>query len=139
MHYLTVDTEHEPGSVTVVDVSDRTPDVQTTVAVLGNVGDPHSGHACRDAEVLASVAGWYVSGAWGLVTDARVAPVSDAGSGPTGADLLGLERCAVCTNAFGYDADEPATYRWRRTGHAGFVCRYCADEVGRETPAEPVS
>jgi hypothetical protein len=44
-------------------------------------------------------------------------------------DPLGLERCALCSNAFGYDADEAATYRWRTTGHAGFVCRTCADEV----------
>ena len=91
MHVLTIDTEHEPGSVAVVDVSDRTPDVQTTVAVLGNVGDPHGEDACRVATVLAEAAGWYVSGAWGLVTDAWVAPVSDAGSGPEVIDPLGRE------------------------------------------------
>ena len=44
-------------------------------------------------------------------------------------DPLGLERCAVCSNAFSYDADEAATYRWRRSGHAGFVCRSCAGNV----------
>ena len=55
------------------------------------------------------------------------------------ADPLGLERCAVCANAFGSDADEAATYRWRRLGLAGFVCRYCADEVGRGTLAGPGS
>ena len=63
-------------------------------------------------------------------------PVSDTGAGPRVVDPLGLERCAVCANAFSYDGDEAATYHWRRTGHVGFVCRYCADEIGRETPVD---
>ena len=34
------------------------------------------------------------------------------------------------------EVDEQATYRWRRSGRRGFVCRYCAETVGRETPVE---
>jgi len=41
-------------------------------------------------------------------------------------DPLGLERCALCTNAFAYDADELATSRWQASGRRGFVCRWCA-------------
>ena len=139
MHFLTIDTEHEPGSVAVVEIDHTTPDMQSTIVALGNLGDPHDEHAQRHAADLAADAGWLVSGAWELTTDAYVAPVSDGTAGPAVIDPLGLERCAVCSNAFSYDADEPATYRWRRTGHAGFVCRYCAETVGGETPAESVS
>ena len=41
-------------------------------------------------------------------------------------DPLGLERCAICTNAFEYDADKQATKIWRASGRAGFVCDWCA-------------
>jgi hypothetical protein len=41
-------------------------------------------------------------------------------------DPLGLERCAVCGNAFEYDADPAATEAWQQSGHDGFVCRWCA-------------
>ena len=139
MHFLSIDTEHEPGSVAIVDIDDHQPDVQRTVAILGSVGNPQEEHAQRHAQDLAGDAGWLVSGAWELTADAFVAPVSDGAAGPAVVDPLGLERCAVCSNAFSHDADEPATYRWRRTGHAGFVCRYCAETVGGETPAESVS
>ncbi len=92
----------------------------------------------RHAEDLATDAGWLVSGPWEMTTDTYVAPITVAVGGEACGviDPLGLERCAICENAFAYDADEQATYRWRRTGHRGFVCRYCAETVGRETPAE---
>lgn len=132
MHVLTIDTEHEPGSVAVVKTGDHEPDGQRTVAVLGSVGDPHSPHAQRHAEDLATDAGWLVSGGWELTTDAYAAPVTSATEAPAPCgvdDPLGLERCAVCTNAFAYEADEAATYRWRRSGRSGFVCRWCAPEL----------
>lgn len=81
MYVLTIDTEHEPGSVAIVEVDDTTPDVQETVAILGSVGDPHDPHAQRHAEDLATEAGWSVSGPWGLITDAYVAPVKPTGGG----------------------------------------------------------
>lgn len=89
MHLLTIDTEHRPGSVAVIESDDRTPDVQRTAAVLGTVGDPDGPHAQRRAEDLAARAGWLVSGAWELVADAYVALVTPApspgGAGPGGA------------------------------------------------------
>ncbi len=49
-------------------------------------------------------------------------------------DPLGLERCAVCSNAFEHDADAEATEHWNRRGYSGFVCESCA-AAGRD--AEP--
>ncbi|MDA8314291.1 MAG: hypothetical protein M0010_03835 [Actinomycetota bacterium] len=91
MYVLTIDTEHAPGSVAVVEVDDTTPDVQETIAVLGSVGDPHDPHGQRHAEDLANDAGWLVSGPWSLTADAWVArvtttPCSDAAA-TTGALL----------------------------------------------------
>ena len=79
MHLLTIDTEHEPGSVAVVEFDDTTPDVQETIAVLGSVGDPHDPHAQRHAEDLANDAGWLVLGPWETTPDAYVARVVAAG------------------------------------------------------------
>jgi hypothetical protein len=75
---LTIDTEHLPGTVAVVEVDDCTPDVERLVAVLGSVGDPFADHARRHAEDLAGDDGWVVSGPWALTTDAYVAPVVSA-------------------------------------------------------------
>ncbi|HVC14458.1 MAG TPA: hypothetical protein VND62_06325 [Acidimicrobiales bacterium] len=133
MHVLTIDTEHERGSVGIVEVSDSDPDVQRIVLALGNVGDPHDEHAQRRARDMGADAGWLIAGPWELTTDAYAAPVVPATAAPAAVDPLGLERCALCANAFSYDADETATYRWRRTGRHGFVCRWCADDV----PAVP--
>lgn len=80
MHVLTIDTEHEPGSVAVVEVDDRTPDRQRTALVLGTV-DPGAPDARRRAEGLAVRAGWLRSGAWELVADADVVPVVAAFGG----------------------------------------------------------
>jgi hypothetical protein len=41
-------------------------------------------------------------------------------------DPLGLERCAVCGNAYIYDADPDATSAWRDAGQTGFVCKWCS-------------
>lgn len=41
-------------------------------------------------------------------------------------DILGLERCAICTNAHEHDADPRATAIWRACGNRGFLCRWCA-------------
>lgn len=43
-------------------------------------------------------------------------------------DPLGLERCAVCGNAFYYDKDSEASAIWQLSGHHGFVCRWCAED-----------
>ena len=81
MYVLTIDTEHAPGSVAVVEVDDTTPDVQETIAVLGSVGDPHDPHGQRHAEDLANDAGWLVSGPWEVTADAYVVRVVAAGDG----------------------------------------------------------
>ena len=81
MHVVTIDTEHEPGWVTVVEVDDHAPGVRTTVTVLGSVGDPHDPHAQLHAEDLATDAGWLVLGPWELAPDAYVARVVAAGNG----------------------------------------------------------
>ncbi|MDA8318121.1 MAG: hypothetical protein M0010_23575 [Actinomycetota bacterium] len=81
MHLLTIDTEHEPGWVAVVDVSTDTPGARTTVTVLGSVGDPHDPHAQRHAEDLATDAGWLVLGPWEVTADAYVVRVVAAGDG----------------------------------------------------------
>jgi rubredoxin len=50
----------------------------------------------------------------------------------TALDPLGLRRCAVCGNAFVYDADQAATEQLRRAGRIGprdFVCRWCAPRL----------
>lgn len=44
-------------------------------------------------------------------------------------DPLGLERCAVCGNAFYYDKDKEASAIWQLSGHHGFVCHWCAEEL----------
>jgi hypothetical protein len=44
-------------------------------------------------------------------------------------DPLGLERCALCANAFSYDADSEATAAWQEAGYEGFVCRWCAPRL----------
>lgn len=132
MHVLTIDTEHEPGSVAIVEVDDGRPDVQRTAIFLGTVGNPNKDERARHhAQDLAADAGWLVSSGWELTTDAYVAPVTAAvAQSMSGvADPLGLERCAVCGNAFGYEADETATYRWRRSGRSGFVCYRCTPEL----------
>ena len=49
-------------------------------------------------------------------------------------DPLGLERCAVCSNAFAFEADDPASARRWQRGYSGFVCESCA-AAGRD--AEP--
>lgn len=47
-------------------------------------------------------------------------------------DPLGLERCAICANAFVLDADAEATEIYRRAGGRGFVCRWCAARQAEE-------
>lgn len=66
MHILTIDTEHEPGSVAIVEVDDLTPDRQTSVVVLGSAGDPPGDCDLCYAQDIAADVGWLVSGPWEL-------------------------------------------------------------------------
>lgn len=76
MYFLTIDTEHEPGSVAIVSVNCTTPDVQAYVT-LGKVamtGEPLT--IALAAEKIAQDAGWLVSGVWKLMTDQWASPVN---------------------------------------------------------------
>lgn len=43
-------------------------------------------------------------------------------------DPLGVARCAMCSNAFAYDADERASGILFSEGD-GFICRWCAERL----------
>jgi hypothetical protein len=72
--YVVLDTEDNPGSVSITDREG------TTICRLGNVSwDTDAGSPSRttlaEAERVAAEAGWLVSGDWDVTTDSYYAPV----------------------------------------------------------------
>lgn len=76
LYFLTIDTEHEPGTVAIVSMNRTTPDVQAYVTI-GKVAMTGKPRAISLAAVkIAQDAGWLVSGAWGFMTDHWASPVN---------------------------------------------------------------